>query len=143
MDNNKGTINSIFLKNNQIIFEIDSNVNEIKIIYIFSNQSNADRFLNNPIFDLKPRRKIELHKGVNLYIDAYSNVDYAKNYTDNVRAEIVGSIIQVDDIKIEYFKRIGQNSTIGIVGKLKSLMEYRFPIIKTIAKIKELVILES
>ena len=68
VDNNKGTINSIFLKNNQIIFEIDSNVNEIKNIYIFSNQSNADRFLNNPIFDLKPRRKIELHKGVDLYI---------------------------------------------------------------------------
>ena len=121
VNNNKGTIDNIFLKNNQIIFEIDSNVNEIKNIYIFSNQSNADSFLNNPIFDLKPRRKIELHKGVNLYIDAYSNVDYAKNYTDNVRAEIVGSIIQVDDIKIEYFKRIGQNSTIGIVGKLKSV----------------------
>ena len=67
--------------------------------------------------DLKPRRKMELHKGVNLYIDAYSNVDYAKNFSDNVRAEIVGSIIQIDDIKIEYFKRIGQNSTIGIVGK--------------------------
>ena len=33
VDNNKGTINSIFLKNNQIIFEIDSNVNEIKNIF--------------------------------------------------------------------------------------------------------------
>ena len=121
VDNNKGTIENIFLKNNQIIFEIDSNANEIKNIYVFSNQSNADRFLTNPIFDLKPRRKMELHKGVNLYIDAYSNVDYAKNFTDNVRAEIVGSIIQIDDIKIEYFKRIGQNSTIGIVGKLKSV----------------------
>ena len=44
-----------------------------------------------------------------------------KTTTDNVRAEIVGSIIQLDDIKIEYFKKIGQNSTIGIVGKLKSV----------------------
>ena len=61
---------------------------------------------------------MELHKGVNLYIDTYTNVDYAKNFTDNVRAEIVGSIVQIDDIKIEYFKRIGQNSTIGIVGDL-------------------------
>ena len=61
------------------------------------------------------------YKGVNLYIDAYSNVDYAKNFSDNVRAEIVGSIIQIDNIKIEYFKRIGHNSTIGIVGKLKSV----------------------
>ena len=71
---------------------------------MFSNQSNADRFLTNPIFDLKPRRKMELHKGLT-YIDTYTNVDYAKNFTDNVRAEIVGSIVQIDDIKIEYFKR--------------------------------------
>ena len=64
---------------------------------------------------------MELHKGVNLYIDAYTNVDYAKNYSDNSRAEIVGSIIKIDDIKIEYFKRVGHNSAIGIVGKLKSV----------------------
>ena len=32
IDNNKGTIDNIFLKNNQIIFEIDSNANEIKNI---------------------------------------------------------------------------------------------------------------
>ena len=81
VDNNKGTIDNIFLKNNQIIFEIDSKSNKVKNIYVFSNQSNADRFLTNPIFDFKPRRKMELHKGVNLYIDAYSNVDYAKNFS--------------------------------------------------------------
>ena len=106
VDNNKGTIDNILLKENQIIFEISSTANEIKNIYVFSNQSTADRFLRNPVFDLKPRRKMELHKGVDLYIDTYTNVDYAKNYTDNVRAEIVGSVVQIDDIKIEYFKRM-------------------------------------
>ena len=35
VDNNKGTIDNIFLKNNQIIFEIDSDANEIKNIYVF------------------------------------------------------------------------------------------------------------
>ena len=84
VDNNKGTIDNIFLKNNQIIFEIGANSNKIKNIYVFSNQSAADRFLTNPIFDLKPRRKMELHKGVNLYINTYTNVDYAKNYTTTV-----------------------------------------------------------
>ena len=121
VDNNKGTIENIFIKNNKIIFEISSTKRDIKNIYVFSNQSKADRFLSNTICDCNPRKKMELHKGVNLYIDAYKNVDYAKNYSDNSRAEIVGSIIKIDDIKIEYFKRVGQNSTIGIVGKLKSV----------------------
>ena len=88
MDNNKGTIDNIFLKNNQIIFEIDSKSSKIKNIYVFSNQSNADRFLTNQFLILNQEEKWNFIKELT-YINTYTNVDYAKNFTDNVRAEIV------------------------------------------------------
>ena len=37
VDNNKGTIDNIFLKNNQIIFEIDSNQKDKKYLCFFKS----------------------------------------------------------------------------------------------------------
>ena len=121
VDRNQGIIESIFIKKDKIVFELDSSNSNIKNIYVFLHDSLSERFFNEPVFDFRPRRKLELHRGVKLYVNSYKSVDYAKNYSDNSFAGIVGSITQIDDIEIEYHKRIGNNRIIGIVGKLKSV----------------------
>ena len=122
-DRNQGIIESIFIKQENIVFELDSSNSNIKNIYFFSEDSLSERFFYDPVYDFRPRRWVELHRGVKLYIDSYSSVDYAKNYSSNTFSGIVGSVTKVDDIDIEYHMRIGDNRVIGIVGKLKSINE--------------------
>ena len=121
LDRNQGIIEGVFIKKDNIVFELDSSNSNVKNIYVFSYDSLSERFFYEPIYDFRPRRWLELHSGVRLYINSYSSVDYAKNYSDNSFAGIVGSVTQVDDVEIEYHKRIGNNRIIGIVGKLKSV----------------------
>ncbi len=121
LDRNQGIIESIYIKKDKIIFELDSSNSNIKNIYVFSNDSLSERFFYDPVYDFKPRRKLELHNGVILHINSYNSVDYAKNYSDNSFAGIVGSVTKIDGLNIEYHKRIGNNRIIGIVGKLKSV----------------------
>ena len=123
LDRNQGVIESIFVKQENVVFELDSSNSNIKNIYFFSEDSLSERFFFDPVYDFRPRRWVELHRGVRLYIDSYSSVDYAKNYSSNTLSGIVGSVTKVDDIDIEYHMRIGDNRVIGIVGKLKSVNE--------------------
>jgi len=121
LDRNEGIIEGVFIKKDNIVFELDSSNSNIKNIYVFSYDSLSERFFYDPIYDFRPRKWLELHSGVRLYINSYSSVDYAKNYSDNSFAGIVGSVTKVDDVEIEYHKRIGNNRIIGIVGKIKSV----------------------
>ena len=121
IDRNQGIIESIFIKKDNIVFELDSSNSNIKNIYVFDEDSLSDRFFNDPIYDFRPRRWVELHRGVRLYINSYKSVDYAKNYSSNTFSGIVGSVTKVDDVDIEYHMRVGDNRVIGIVGKIKSL----------------------
>ena len=121
LDRNLGVIESVFIKHGKTVFELDSANNNIKNIYVFSDDSLSERFLQDPVYDFRPRRSLELHRGVKLYIDTYRSVDYAKNYRQNSFSGIVGSVTEVDDIEIDYHLRIGDNRIIGIVGKIKSI----------------------
>ena len=121
LDRSLGVIESIFIKHGKTVFELDSANNNIKNIYVFSEDSLSERFLQDPVYVFRPRRSLELHRGVKLYIDTYRSVDYAKNYRQNSFSGIVGSVTEVDDIEIDYHLRIGDNRIIGIVGKIKSI----------------------
>ena len=121
LDRNLGVIESVFIMQGKTVFELDSANNNIKNIYVFSDDSLSERFLQDPVFDFRPRRSLELHRGVKLYIDTYRSVDYAKNYRQNSFSGIVGSVTEVDDIEIDYHLRVGDNRIIGIVGKIKSI----------------------
>ena len=83
LDRNLGIIESVFIKHGKTVFELDSANNNIKNIYVFSDDSLSERFLQDPVYDFRPRRSLELHRGVKLYIDTYRSVDYAKNYRQN------------------------------------------------------------
>ena len=121
LDRNLGLIESILIKQGKIVFELDSANRNIKNIYVFSEDSLSERFFFDPVYDFRPKRKVQLHNEVNLYINSYSSIDYAKNHSDNVFSGIVGSVIKIDNIEVEYNKRIGDNRIIGIVGKIKSI----------------------
>ena len=121
LDRNHGVIESVFIKDGNTVFELDSANYNIKNIYIFSVDSLSERFLLDPVYDFRPRSSLELHKGVKLYVDTYRSVDYAKNYRQNSFSDIVGSVTEVDDIEIDYHLRVGDNRIIGIVGKIKSI----------------------
>ena len=48
-DRNQGTIESIFIKEENIVFELDSSNSNIKNIYFFSEDSLSERFFYDPI----------------------------------------------------------------------------------------------
>lgn len=121
IDRDQGFIESIFIKQGNMVFELDSSNSNIKNIYVFSEDSLSERFLRDPIYDLRPRNRVELHRGIKLYTKTYKSVEYAKNYRQNTFSGIVGSVTKVDDIDIDYHLRIGDNRITGIVGKIKSI----------------------
>ena len=71
LDRSLGVIESVFIKHGKTVFELDSANNNIKNIYVFSDDSLSERFLQDPVYDFRPRRSLELHRGVKLYIDTY------------------------------------------------------------------------
>ena len=101
LDRNLVCYRKCFHHAGKTVFELDSANKNIKNIYVFSDDSLSERFLQDPVFDFRPRRSLELHRGVKLYIDTYRSVDYAKNYRQNSFSGIVGSVTEVDDIEID------------------------------------------
>ena len=65
LDRNQGKIESIYVKKDNIIFKLDSSNSNIENIYVFSYDSLSERFFYDPIYDFRPRRKLQLHNGVN------------------------------------------------------------------------------
>ena len=57
--------------------ELDSITKTLKI-FMSSQMIPYLKGFTGSGFDFRPRRSLELHRGVKLYIDTYRSVDYAK-----------------------------------------------------------------
>ena len=49
LDRNLGVIESVFIMHGKTVFELDSANNNIKNIYVFSDDSLSERFLQDPV----------------------------------------------------------------------------------------------
>ena len=118
---NSGQITQIHQQKSNIVFAIDATKGEISNVYIFKDIKLAAQFMKNGDRRFLPLEEVSLgqHSNVSVFIDSYNAIEYAKNYSNYSRAGIVGAVTKIDNYAFDYHLRIGDNSKIGIVGKLK------------------------
>jgi len=126
IDQDNGKLVYLFKQKSNIVFKIEPRIGDITSIYIFSTDSIASKFMINGDTRLIPLNSLPLRQNLNLqvYIDNYSIIEYAKNYSTYSLAGIVGSITKIDNYDFDYYLKIGDNSDMGIVGKLKQVGAY-------------------
>ncbi len=123
IDPDEGNLLYLYEKKSNIVFKIEPLIGDITSIYIFPTDSIATKFMVNGDTRLIPINSFPLGQNLNslVYIDNYSTIEYAKNYSSNSRAGIVGAITKIDSYNFDYYLKIGDNSDMGIVGKLKEM----------------------
>ena len=123
IDQDEGKLLYLFEQKSNIVFKIESKIGDISSIYIFPTDSIASMFMIKGDTRLIPLNSLPLGRNLNLqvYIDNYSIIEYAKNYSTYSRAGIVGAITKIDNYDFDYHLKIGDNRDMGIVGKLKQV----------------------
>ena len=123
INQDEGKLINLYQQESNIVFKIDPMKGDITSVYIFSNDSVASKFIINGDTRLIPLHSLSLGTNSNslVFIDNYSIIEYAKNYSSYSRAGLVGALIKIDNYNFDYYLKIGDNEDMGIVGKLKQV----------------------